>query len=185
MVLNSSTHKTCGTNYNTEGIHRNSTLHYNTGTLSSVPLTFTADLTAHCATSRTSNTTTQPSTSHLAHTNTVPTSRLPHSITFQYMYRYRKPYHKHNPLRHTYIKSNTNSQAVWPNHIYKIIYVMVKTPVTNIPYTIQLKSSTMLAGGVASWSRYNTTTFTINFKGPKIKVLRTLFATYLPTNTRK
>jgi hypothetical protein len=33
MVLNRSTHKTCGTDCSTAGIHRNSTLHYNTGKL--------------------------------------------------------------------------------------------------------------------------------------------------------
>jgi len=45
------------TNCSTEGIHRNSTLHYNTGKLSSFTLTFTVDLTAHCATRQTRNTT--------------------------------------------------------------------------------------------------------------------------------
>jgi hypothetical protein len=50
---------------------------YNTGKLPSVTLTFTADLTAHCATSRTTNTTTPSST-------LGPTSRLLHSMTSFY-----------------------------------------------------------------------------------------------------
>jgi hypothetical protein len=48
MTLNRSTHKTCGTNCSTVGIHRHSTLHYKTEKFPSFTLTFTADLTAHC-----------------------------------------------------------------------------------------------------------------------------------------
>jgi hypothetical protein len=58
--------------------HRNSTLHYKIGKLPSFTLTFTGDLTAHCATRLTRNTTRQTSMLCLAHTNTVPTSTLPH-----------------------------------------------------------------------------------------------------------
>jgi hypothetical protein len=54
-----------------QGIHRNSTLHYKTGKLPSFTLTFTRDLTAHCAARCTTNTTRQTSTLSLAHTKTV------------------------------------------------------------------------------------------------------------------
>ena len=50
---------------------------HKTGKLPSYTLTFTLDLTAHCATRCTRNTTRQPSTLRLAQTNTIPTSRLP------------------------------------------------------------------------------------------------------------
>ena len=42
-----------------------------------ISLTFTVDLTAHCATRRTRNTDKQTSILNLAHKNTVTTSRLP------------------------------------------------------------------------------------------------------------
>ena len=49
-------------------------------------ITFTGDLTAYCATRRTRNATWQTSnTLTLAHTNTIPTSRLPHIVSPVYV----------------------------------------------------------------------------------------------------
>ena len=49
-------------------------------------ITFTGDLMAYCATRHTRNATWQTSTTlNSAHTNTIPTSRLPHSMSLQYM----------------------------------------------------------------------------------------------------
>jgi hypothetical protein len=48
------------------------------------------------------------------------------------------------------LRSSLTQPHIFYNYIYKIIYVMVKTRVTNIPFTTQLNSSTMLARGFAS-----------------------------------
>jgi hypothetical protein len=66
-------------------IHKNSTLHYNTGKLPSSTLTFTADLTVHCATRLTRNTTKQNSTLTLVHTNTVQICRLRQNVSPEYV----------------------------------------------------------------------------------------------------
>ena len=80
------TGKHVGTNCSTVGIHRNSTHHYKTGKLSCFTLTFTVDLTAHCATRQTRDTTRQTSSKAWpTHTQTITASRLPHRMTILYM----------------------------------------------------------------------------------------------------
>jgi hypothetical protein len=62
------------TSFSTVCIQEHCTLHYKTGKLPSFTLTFTGDMTAHCATRQTS-------TLNLAHTNTVVKNRLAYSMS--------------------------------------------------------------------------------------------------------
>ena len=72
--------KICVTNIGTGFKQRNSTIHYKTIKQPSFTVTFTGDLTAHCATRLTRNTSNQTSKLTVAHTNTILTSSLPQNM---------------------------------------------------------------------------------------------------------